>query len=142
MNGFTVRDGYHGIHVLPESRAFRDVLGSHIPVSFEILDRRPGKRSRLRTYTVTMFLDGQVWFNKTYTEAGTYTEHLLAPSQPDYGNFRVEMYNEHFQYFHDSFTVGMNVHYYRLLKWMVLAPFAVMFGILMFVRTLKPALPT
>jgi len=65
-------------------------------------------------------------------------EQILAPQYPTHGTFLIEMYNEHHQvcmavmltiancwlmslfwfvqYFHDSVSLGFNVHYYRTLK--------------------------
>jgi hypothetical protein len=37
-------------------------------------------------------------------------------SEPEYVTLQLDMWNEHHQYFTDSFSVGFNVKFYRTIK--------------------------
>ena len=46
----------------------------------------------------------------------------------------MHMYNEHEQYFSDSFMLGFNVRYFRMLKFLLVLPFVAMVTMLVFVK--------
>jgi hypothetical protein len=51
----------------------------------------------------------------------------------------VLMYNEHHQLFTDEVVSGMNVHFYKVIKYLVIIPFGVLLGTLFMLKEAKGA---
>eukprot|EP00003_Mantamonas_plastica_P018579 TRINITY_DN3036_c0_g1_i5.p1 TRINITY_DN3036_c0_g1~~TRINITY_DN3036_c0_g1_i5.p1 ORF type:complete len:586 (+),score=200.78 TRINITY_DN3036_c0_g1_i5:900-2657(+) len=125
-NGFTYRENYHGIYVLPSSRKNRDMAGFMMTLQFEVVDNRPNS-DREREYKVRVSIGGsQTLFEKNYTKPGIYQEQVPCPNQRRVATVLVEMTNEQGQYFSDSFPMSFNMHFYRTLKWFLVVPFVLM----------------
>jgi len=138
-NGFTVRDKYQGVFVTESTRTHRDITGATFTVQFEIIDSRSHTSA---TYDVKFSIGGDVLLKKQYILPGLYTEVLPCPSKRVYSTIEVVMTNEHKQAFFDSFTISFNVHFYRLLKWILIGPFIIMALVLLFIQDIKTPLPT
>jgi len=139
-NGFTVRDRYLGIYVTENTRSHRDISGDSFQIQFEIVDVRVGVRSAY--YDVTISYGNRDLMYRRYQLPGVYTETLRCPFSRMSTTIFVEMSTEHQQTFYDSITISFNLHFYRLLKWILLIPFLVMAVVLLFIKEIKSPLPT
>ena len=72
-----------------------------------------------------------------YTRPGRYVERVrgAALARPRAAAVTVSLVNEHGQHFADVFTVAYNVHFYKLIKWLLALPLAAMAAVLAFVTT-------
>ena len=115
LNGFTAKENYHGIYFEDYSRHVGDVFAEFVDIDFTIVDIRPNKEGN-RRYIVKLYVDGAVQETKDYSEPGTYRITFETPAWPTYSRVRIEMVNEHMQFFFDNFTISFHARYYRLLK--------------------------
>ena len=109
--------GYHGIFAV--NRENRDVSGSSFFVNFVILDRRKSQNPK---YNVTISLNGFPKFFKSYTAPGTYSAQLDIPKHGKFAAVTLWLENDAHQIFTDFFSVSFNVRFYRLLKYVLVAP--------------------
>lgn len=126
--------GLHGIFAT--NREPRDLSGSTFPVRFEIVDKRvrrpikPGTAPRtLFSYNVSISIDGVSRFHQTYEWPGAYTAHLPVPSTRSHAAVTLWMENDGHQVFTDYFSVSFNLHFHRLLKYVLLLPFTMLVAV-------------
>jgi hypothetical protein len=142
LNGFTAREDYLGVYIADETKQHIEVVGNDFQLIFTIIDARP---STVRTtdtepvhYHVTLALGRkQILLQETYTAPGTYQVTIAAIHEPSVRSLRLTMVNEHGQVFEDSLTLEFNVHYYKLLKWVVTFPLLILVAILYIFKTDK-----
>ncbi len=115
--------GYHG--VFAENRGARDVTGSSLPLRFTIVDKRRKASSKIPHYNVTVSINGFSAFTQTYSSPGTYTAALPVPLQSN-AAITLWMENEAHRIYTDFFSVSFNVRFYRLLKYVLLAPLSLL----------------
>eukprot|EP01114_Cavostelium_apophysatum_P007935 TRINITY_DN2015_c0_g1_i4.p1 TRINITY_DN2015_c0_g1~~TRINITY_DN2015_c0_g1_i4.p1 ORF type:complete len:619 (-),score=171.94 TRINITY_DN2015_c0_g1_i4:75-1931(-) len=139
-NGFTSKYHQQGIYVMDSTRSHRDISGESFLTQFEIVDNREKVKNPF--YDVKIYYGSEVLLSRRYTLPGVYTEVLRCPNKRTTALVHVEMQNEHKQAFFDEFSVSFNVHFHRLLKWILVGPFVVMSAVLYFARDIKSPLPT
>jgi hypothetical protein len=136
--GCTARWGWQGVHATRESRLPRDVRGDAVPVRFAVVDRRPALPGGARRgpYKVSVTLQGVgakdlnagdqpvIGMVDTVNATGTYTLEVPCPRARTTATIRVEMVDETGAVFSDTFSLSFHVHFYRMLKWLVVGPFA------------------
>lgn len=130
LNGFVALEGYMGIVVSKASRVMRAVNGPTLTVEFVIVDNRADMVKAKAHYRVKISLIYPMWNNKDefqYVYKGPQTESSItvtvpAPDSDTYVNVVVEMRNEHEQLFSDSYTIGANLHFYKVLKYLTAIP--------------------
>jgi hypothetical protein len=66
---------------------------------------------------------------------------LPTGSVPRYTTLEIRMLNEHGQLFTDETTAALNVHFYRVIKYMVVGPFILMASLLILLQPQQRALP-
>jgi len=125
--------------VLDTARSHRDVSGDTFVTQFEIVDKR--KNVKNAYYRVKVSYGRQILLDKVYNSPGFYTETLPCPHQRISALIHVEMTNEHGQAFFDSYTVSFNLHFHKMLKWIVLVPFVAMVFVLLYIKEIKSPLP-
>lgn len=115
---------WQGVKVQPSSRTHRDVLGRSFVVQFEIVDRSPAAHDASKSYNVSISVGGTVLSWKMFHKTGRYTEVVPSPEHRGAAAVIVRMRNQHGQVFEDSMSLSFNVHFYKMLKWMLFLPFA------------------
>jgi FG-GAP-like repeat len=134
----TARYGRHGIYALPaaDGRYDRTVSGASFVLPFEIVDARPRaarKRSRYRVRVRNA--NRQLLYEAIVEHAGLYSADIPSPNGAGARSLLiVEMENEHRQRFEHRIWITFNPQFYRLLKYALLVPIAVMIAIVQFVR--------
>ncbi|PKA56153.1 hypothetical protein AXF42_Ash015638 [Apostasia shenzhenica] len=137
-----VRYNREGIYVLPASRTFRDEEGKHFWVEFEIIDkyRVPSGFQGPYNVTITLLVPGnyqgerRIVVSQIYDQPGKQRVKLPTVPVRTTGTVLVEMVDRNGLYFSDDFSLTFHMHYYKLLKWLVLLPMLGMFGILVILR--------
>jgi hypothetical protein len=123
-NAFAYRYNYHGIAATLRSRQFRDEIGRTFRVEFDIIDNRKMPSHIPRRYNVKIAVGGSLTLlDTTYTTPGRYIVTLTTPTKRFYGKVILSMTNEHGARYEDSFTLGFNIAFLNMFKWMVVAPF-------------------
>ncbi|CAL8462321.1 g1854 [Coccomyxa elongata] len=142
-SGLVARYDWEGVYAVASSRVPRDVRGQTLAVRFEIIDKRPrtalgGSPSRNITkgpYSVAVKLQGVgieemkagdqpvIGTVSVYQEPGVYTLEVPCPRTRSTATVRIEMVDESKQMFADSFALSFHMHFHRLLKWLLVAPF-------------------
>jgi len=125
---------WRGVRVHETSRGHRDVIGGSFVVQFSIVDQTKHQTHDNQRYEVIMSLGGSnkhVLFQKFYSKAGEYTEVVKSPNHRTAGTVVVRLVNEHGQIHEDSFALSFNVHFYKMLKWLLVGPFTVMAVVLL-----------
>uniref|UniRef100_J3LUC1 DEX1 C-terminal domain-containing protein n=2 Tax=Oryza brachyantha TaxID=4533 RepID=J3LUC1_ORYBR len=141
-NNAAYRYSREGIYVKHGSRTFRDEEGKHFWVEFEIIDkyRVPSGNQAPYNVTVTLLVPGnyqgerRIVVNAIYNEPGK--QRMKLPTVPvrTTGTVLVEMVDKNGFYFSDEFSITFHMHYYKLLKWLVLLPMLGMFSVLVILR--------
>uniref|UniRef100_A0A0D9ZF68 DEX1 C-terminal domain-containing protein n=1 Tax=Oryza glumipatula TaxID=40148 RepID=A0A0D9ZF68_9ORYZ len=141
-NNAAYRYNREGIYVKHGSRTFRDEEGKHFWVEFEIVDkyRVPYGNQAPYNVTVTLLVPGnyqgerRIVVNAAYNEPGK--QRMKLPTVPvrTTGTVLVEMVDKNGFYFSDEFSLTFHMHYYKLLKWLVLLPMLGMFSVLVILR--------
>jgi len=148
LNLFVARENYHGLYVTPATKeALRSHQGRTMDVEYVIIDERVQRTAASlvnttssdlpivpRRYDVSFRYGGVTISRATHSFPGHYTHSIPAPKQPMYMMMEVSMMNEHKQSFSEEIVVGSNVHFYRSIKYMVVIPFLVMFGMMIIMR--------
>ncbi|XP_052172966.1 protein DEFECTIVE IN EXINE FORMATION 1 [Diospyros lotus] len=139
-----VANGFNreGIYVTHPSRAFRDEEGKNFWVEIEIVDRYrfPSGSQAPYNVTTTLLVPGNyqgertIKQNQIFTSAGKYRIKLPTVGVRTTGTVLVEMVDRNGLYFSDEFTLTFHMHYYKLLKWLLVFPMLVMFGVLVILR--------
>ncbi|WVZ61121.1 hypothetical protein U9M48_011041 [Paspalum notatum var. saurae] len=131
-----------GIYVKHGSRTFRDEEGKNFWVEFEIVDkyRVPYGNQAPYNVTVTLLVPGNYQGERRIVVSDVYhkpgKQRMMLPTVPvrTTGTVVVEMVDKNGLYFSDEFSLTFHMHYYKLLKWLVLLPMLGMFGILVILR--------
>ncbi|XP_066334585.1 protein DEFECTIVE IN EXINE FORMATION 1-like [Miscanthus floridulus] len=127
-----------GIYVKHGSRTFRDEEGKNFWVEFEIVDkyRVPYGNQAPYNVTVTLLVPGNYQGDRRIVVSGVYhqpgKQRMMLPTVPvrTTGTVVVEMVDKNGLYFSDEFSLTFHMHYYKLLKWLLLLPMLGMFGVL------------
>ncbi|XP_042511011.1 protein DEFECTIVE IN EXINE FORMATION 1 [Macadamia integrifolia] len=141
-NNFANRYNREGIYVLPPSRAFRDEEGKNFWMEIEIVDRYrfPSGSQAPYNVTTTLFVPGnyqgdrRITSNQVFDRPGKYRIKLPAVAVRTTGTVLVEMVDKNKLYFSDEFSLTFHMHYYKLLKWLLVLPMLGMFGVLVILR--------
>jgi len=166
-NNMVARHGYEGVYATEASRAPRDVRGQQLSVRFEIVDnRRPavakmGSNSEPTSlrgpYTVSVTLQGVgveemnmgdqpvIGMVDVFAQPGTYELTIPCPRTRSTATISIEMTDESKVVFTDSYSLSFHMHFYRLMKWMVLLPFTMMAAVVLAMQAvpgLDAALPS
>ncbi|KAM0953408.1 putative transcription factor WD40-like family [Dioscorea sansibarensis] len=141
-NNAASRFNRQGIYVSHASRAFRDEEGKHFWVEIEIVDkyRFPSGFQGPYNVTTTLLVPGnyqgerRIVINQVYDQPGK--QRIKLPTVPvrTTGTVLVEMVDKNGLYFTDEFSITFHMHYYKLLKWLLVLPMLGMFGILVILR--------
>lgn len=132
-----------GIYALPSSRAFRDEGGESFWLQFSIVDehRSPsGTTQGPYNVTATLLVPHNYMGQKRITESriidqpGRHQFRMPCVSVRSSGTVVLEMVDKNGLYFSDEFSLTFHMHYYRLLKWMVVLPMLGMFCILLWLH--------
>jgi len=136
--GFSARWNWEGVYVTAMTRLPRDVRGEAVPVRFAVVDNRPALRNGKKRgpYTVLVSLHGVgikemnagdqpiIGMSQVVNASGMYTLDVPCPRTRTSATIRVEMKDESGAVFFDEFALSFHIHFYRLLKWLVVGPFA------------------
>ncbi|XP_072960620.1 protein DEFECTIVE IN EXINE FORMATION 1-like [Typha angustifolia] len=127
-----------GIYISHSSRAFRDEEGKHFWVEMEIIDsyRVPSGSQGPYNVTTTLLVPGnyqgerRIVVNQIYSQPGK--QRIKLPTVPvrTTGTVLVEMVDKNGIYFSDEFSLTFHMHYYKLLKWLIVLPMLGMFSVL------------
>lgn len=131
-----------GVYVSHSSRTFRDEEGKSFWVEFEIVDkhRYPSGYQAPYNVTTTLLVPGnyqgerRIRQNQIYDRPGKYRIKLPTVGVRTTGTVLVEMVDKNGLYFSDEFSLTFHMYYYKLLKWLLVLPMLVMFGILVILR--------
>ncbi|RLN18630.1 protein DEFECTIVE IN EXINE FORMATION 1 [Panicum miliaceum] len=131
-----------GIYVKHGSRTFRDEEGKNFWLEFEIVDkyRVPYGNQAPYNVTVTLLVPGNYQGERRIVVSSVYhqpgKQRMMLPTVPvrTTGTVLVEMVDKNGLYFSDEFSLTFHMHYYKLLKWLVLLPMIGMFGVLVILR--------
>ncbi|XP_020202953.1 protein DEFECTIVE IN EXINE FORMATION 1 [Cajanus cajan] len=141
-NNVANRYNREGIYVTHPSRAFRDEEGKSFWVEIEIVDnyRYPSGHQGPYKVTTSLLVPGNyqgertIKQNHTYDQPGKYRIKLPTVSVRTTGTVLVEMVDKNGLYFSDDFSLTFHMHYYKLLKWLLVLPMLGMFGVLVILR--------
>ncbi|XP_031485619.1 protein DEFECTIVE IN EXINE FORMATION 1 [Nymphaea colorata] len=140
-NNVAARYNREGIYIRPSSRTFRDEEGSSFWVEVEIVDqyRYTGSHGPYNV-TTTLLVPGnyqgprKITHNQIFNQPGKQRIKLPTVNVRTTGTVLVEMVNKNGLYFSDEFSLTFHMHYYKLLKWMLVLPMLGMFGVLVILR--------
>ena len=97
---------------------------------------------------MSILLDRAVLYSHFYYRPGEYRVSVTAPSAVGAAILRVRMLNEHRQMFEDRVRVVPNAGWYRIVKYLLLLPLALMAVLFKFIQhqekrpsSASPALP-
>lgn len=141
-NNVASRYNREGIYVSHSSRAFRDEEGKHFWVEVEIVDKYRYPSGSQGPYNVTTTLlvpgnylgDRKIVHNQIFDQPGKYRIKMPTVSVRTTGTVLVEMVDKIGIHFTDEFSLTFHMHYYKLLKWLLVLPMIGMFGILVILR--------
>lgn len=145
-NNVANRYGREGIYVTHPSRAFRDEEGKSFFVEIEIVDnyRYPSGHQGPYHVTTSLLVPGNyqgertIKQNHTYYQPGKHRIKLPTVGVRTTGTVLVEMVDKNGLYFSDEFSLTFHMHYYKLLKWLLVLPMLGMFGVLVILRPQGP----
>ncbi|KAG5253306.1 protein DEFECTIVE IN EXINE FORMATION [Salix suchowensis] len=135
-NNVANRYNREGLYITPSSRSFRDEEGKNFWVEFEIVDkyRMPSGSQAPYNVTTTLLVPGnyqgerQIKQNQIFDRPGKYRIKLPTVGVRTTGTVLVEMVDKNGLYFSDDFSLTFHMHYYKLLKWLLVLPMLGMFG--------------
>lgn len=151
-SSYVTRWNWAGIYASAGSRIPRDVRGANIQVRFTVMDKRAssypkevnGKlESKKISYKISAILVGVgaremnagdhpiIGLSQTVNASGTYTIELPTPRSRTTASIRLEWKDEHGSIYVDEFPMSFHVHFYRLLKWLVVGPMSLMSAVLL-----------
>ncbi|XP_008798965.1 protein DEFECTIVE IN EXINE FORMATION 1-like isoform X1 [Phoenix dactylifera] len=141
-NNVAYQHNREGIYVSHASRAFRDEEGKHFWVEMEIVDkyRVPSGSQGPYNVTTTLLVPGnyqgerRIAVNQVYKQPGKQRVKLPTVPVRTTGSVLVEMVDKNGLYFSDEFSLTFHMHFYKLLKWLVVLPMMGMFGVLVILR--------
>ncbi len=136
--GFVAKWNWEGIYATAASRVPRDVRGEAVQVRVTVVDKRPplagGKLHG--PYRISVALQGVgakemgmgdqpvIGMSNIVNKTGTYVMEIPCPRTRTSATIRVEMKDETGAVFSDEFALSFHIHFYRLLKWLAVGPFA------------------
>ncbi|CAM6018279.1 unnamed protein product [Sphagnum balticum] len=130
------RNNREGVFVLPSSRSYRDESGPSFWVQYQIVDESRAS-SGPYNIVVTLMVPGNYLGEKrierhfVHNQAGVYKVNLPCVPVRTVGTVLVEMVDKNGLYFFDEFPLMFHMHYYRLLKWLLVLPLLGMAGVLL-----------
>ncbi|KAG5243070.1 DEFECTIVE IN EXINE FORMATION family protein [Salix suchowensis] len=141
-NNLANRYNREGVYITPSSRSFRDEEGKSFWVEFEIVDkyRFPSGSQAPYNVTTTLLVPGnyqgerQIKQSQTFDRPGKYRIKLPTVGVRTTGTVLVEMIDKNGLYFSDDFSLTFHMHYYKLLKWLLVLPMLGMFFVLAILR--------
>ncbi|XP_061954945.1 protein DEFECTIVE IN EXINE FORMATION 1-like isoform X2 [Populus nigra] len=141
-NNVANRYNREGVYIKPSSRSFRDEEGKSFWVEFEIVDkyRIPSGSQAPYNVTTTLLVPGnyqgerRIKQNQIFDRPGKYRIKLPTVGVRTTGTVLVEMVDKNGLYFSDDFSLTFHMHYYKLLKWLLVLPMLGMFGVLVILR--------
>ncbi|KAJ4834760.1 Protein DEFTIVE IN EXINE FORMATION 1 [Turnera subulata] len=141
-NNVANRDNREGVYVTHPSRAFRDEEGKSFWVEIEIVDqyRYPSGNQAPYNVTTTLLVPGnyqgerRIKQTQIFNSPGKYRIKLPTVAVRTTGTVLVEMTDKNGLYFSDEFSLTFHMHYYKLLKWLLVLPMLGMFGVLVILR--------
>ncbi len=149
---YVTRWNWAGIYASAGSRIPRDISGSNIQVRFTIMDKRAssypkeidGKLEQKKiSYKISAILVGVgaremnagdhpiIGLSQTVNATGTYTIELPTPRSRTTACIRLEWKDENGSLYVDEFPMSFHVHFYRLLKWLVVGPMSLMTAVIL-----------
>ncbi|KAI3936031.1 hypothetical protein MKX01_021461 [Papaver californicum] len=148
-NNAASRHNRQGIAVSHSSRTFRDEEGKDFWVDIEIVDkyRFPSGSQAPYNVTTTLWVPGnyqgerRITQNQVYDRPGTYRINLPTVPVRTTGTVLVEMVDKNGLHFTDEFSLTFHMHYYKLLKWLLVLPMLGMFGVLVILRPQEAGQP-
>ena len=154
-NNMVARAGWYGVRAL--DRGYHDVRGKAMDVAFEIVDVREGRGRggrKARTpavykygpYAVVVSITAPNFSRRvaaTFETPGTYSLRVDVPNARGRGRVTVRVADATRLNAEDSYSVSFHMRYYRVLKWIVVLPFAFMVGAFSALTASSPgAMPT
>jgi hypothetical protein len=147
---YVSRWNWAGVYADAGSRVPRDVRGSDVQIRFTVMDKRPILYSSTKnSYKVTATLVGVgaremnagdqpvIGLTQLVNSSGTYTINLPCPRSRTTAMIRLEMKDEAGSTYVDEFPLSFHVHFYRILKWLVVGPLTLMVTVIL--STLGPS---
>ena len=114
-NVFT--SSYHqGIFISEDNRDHRDISGDEFLLQFEIVDNRKTRNNAYYDVQVKLRRDLDPLFAGRFSEPGPKSILISVPADRMAGTLRVEMTNEHQQFFTDAISLTFNKRFYRSIK--------------------------
>lgn len=141
-NNVAYRHNRQGIYITPSSRAFRDEEGKSFWIDVEIVDkyRFPSGSQAPYNVSVSLLVPGNYQGERTikqnhiFNQPGVHRIVLPTVGVRTVGTVLVEMVDKNGIHFSDDFALTFHLHYYKLLKWLLVLPMLGMFGILVILR--------
>ncbi|XP_024965436.1 protein DEFECTIVE IN EXINE FORMATION 1 isoform X2 [Cynara cardunculus var. scolymus] len=141
-NNVAARVNREGVYVTPSSRAFRDEEGKHFWVEIDIVDKHRVPSGSQGPYNVTTSLlvpgnyqgERTIKRNQVFDKPGKYRIKLPTVGVRTTGTVVVEMTDKNKLQFSDEFSLTFHMHYYKLLKWLLVLPMMGMFAVLVILR--------
>jgi len=141
---YTARWNWAGVYAVAGTRTPRDVRGTQVQIRFTILDKRGrtmsdgSKNIRKPSYKVSATLVGVgvkemnsgeqpvIGLSQVLNATGTYMMDLPCPKSRTTATIRLEMKDDTGSVYFDEFALSFHIHFYRLLKWLVVGPMCLM----------------
>ncbi|EPS65433.1 hypothetical protein M569_09343, partial [Genlisea aurea] len=141
-NNVASRYDRQGIYFTPSSRGFRDEEGKNFWVEFEIVDkyRFPSGLQAPYNVTVSLLVPGNyqgertIRRNEIIERPGIHRTKLPTVRVRTAGSVVVEMVDRNGIHFGDEFSLTFHMHYYKLLKWLLVLPMLGVFAVLVIMR--------
>ena len=128
-----------GVYADAGSRVPRDVRGANVQIRLTVLDQRPLRFTTPNSsYKVTATLVGVgaremnageqpvIGLTQVVNATGAYTIELPCPRSRTTATIRLSVTDENGSTYVDEFPLSFHVHFYRLLKWLVVGPLTLM----------------
>lgn len=149
---YVARWNWAGIYAVAGSRIPRDVRGAQVQIRFTIMDKRAWsypkeidnkKVAPKLSYKIIATLVGVgakemnagdrpvIGLSQIVNHSGTYMIDLPCPRSRTTATIRLEMKDDNGSIFVDEFPLSFHVHFYRLLKWLVVGPLSVMAAVVL-----------
>lgn len=136
--GFVSRWDWEGIYATATSRVPRDVRGESVAIRLTIVDKRPlpAGKSQHGPYKVSVSLQGVgvkemnrgdapvIGMSQLINKTGSFSMEVPCPKTRTSATIKITMKDEAGTVFTDEFALSFHIHFYRLLKWLLVGPFA------------------
>lgn len=117
---------YHqGIYIIEDHTEVKDNTGLEFVIYFEIIDNRMNKENAYYDVDIKFRRDLDPIYSARYLNPGYKAVTIETPKDRTYGTLRIEMTNEHQQYFTDSISISFHMRFYKSIKWVVILPFII-----------------